>query len=493
MYKIDNFRKSGVMSLESVRRQSIITIFFQIAITLLGFVSTMFFAHTVGASVLGSYFLFLAYFGILTLFGDYGLGGAAIKRISEGSDQNAYFTALVTLRSILFTVLVLTLLIFRDLFVDLNKTGMFYWLLAALALVVFKGSIGYGNVACSKLGVHSTAEFIDRAFCLIVQVVAVYFGFGAAGLAGGFAAGMIISGLFGLRFLDLRFARFGIIHLKSLFRFAFWGFLTTSGSLVFTQADTVLVGYFLDNVDVGIYRVALSLTLIATFTTSATRQVLYPRVSRWGKTNEFGLVEESLKRAFTYSLLLAVPVFAGGIALSDKLLYYFYGAEFARGSIVLAILLAVQVVNVFQSIFTAYLGGLDHPKDVFKVTIITALINIILDILLIPLFGIEGAAIATLITMSLNALFAWVILSKLISVRIEKNSLLNILIATVFMIVFIIGYRSFVAISSIWLIFLPIALGGIIYTLMLLKLDKNIHNDMKNIVVQLGLPWPEWL
>ena len=481
------------MQVEPIRRQSVITIFFQISLTILGFICTIYFARAVGASVLGSYFLFLAYFSILTLFGDFGIGSAAVKRISEGIDQNAYFTALVVLRSILFTILILALIAFRDLFVDLNKEGMFYWLLAALALVVFKGSISYGNVGCSKLGVHSTAEFIDRGFALIAQVIAVYFGFGAAGLAGGFVAGMIVSGLAGLRFLDLRFTRFGIIHLKSIFRFAFWGFLTTSGSLVFTQADTVLVGYFLDNVDVGIYRVALSLTLIATFTTSATREVLYPRISLWGKTNEFGLVEESLKRAFTYSLLLAIPAFAGGLVLSDKLLYYFYGAEFARGSIVLAILLAVQVVNVFQSIFTAYLGGMDHPRDVFKVTIITAMINIILDILLIPIFGIEGAAVATLITMSLNALFAWMILSKLISVRIEKNSQLNILIATFFMIVFVIGYRSFVAISSIWLIFLPIALGGIIYGFMLLKLDENIHKDIKEIVIQLGLPWPGWL
>ena len=473
------------MKIESIRRQSIITIFFQISITLLGFISTMYFAHAVGASVLGSYFLFLAYFGILTLFGDYGLGGAAIKRISESIDQNAYFTALIVLRSILFTLLILALHVFRDLFVDLNKAGMFYWLLAALALVVFKGSIGYGNVGCSKLGIVSTTEFIDRGFALIAQVIAVYFGFGAAGLAGGFVAGMIVSGLIGLRF-----SRFEIKHLKSLFRFAFWGFLTTSGSLVFTQADTVLVGYFLDNVDVGVYRVALSLTFVATITTSATREVLYPRISLWGKNNEFGLVEESLKRAFTYSLLLAVPVFAGGLVLSDKLLYYFYGAEFARGSIVLVILLAVQIVNVFQSIFTAYIGGMDRPKDVFKVTIITAMINIILDILLIPLFGIEGAAVATLITMSLNALFAWMILSKIISVQFEMNSLFNILKATVFMIIFIIGYRYFIVISSMWLIFLPIALGGFIYCVTLLRLDENIHKDIKEIVTQLGLPWP---
>jgi len=287
---------SRVMQIEPVRRQSIITISLQTVLILIGFLSTMYFAHAVGAGVLGSYYLFTAYFGILTLFGDYGLGGAAIKRISEGIDQNAYFSALVVLRFILFTFLIIGLFIFRSLFTDLVDSGMFYWLLAALALVVFKGSIAYANVGCSKMGVVSTTEFIDQVLRLLVQVAAVFFGFSAAGLAGGFVAGMIASGLIGLRFLDLHLVSFGYRHLKNLFVFAFWSFLTTGGSLVFTQADTILIGYFMNNADVGVYRISLGLALMVGFTTAATREVLYPRVSRWNKNRETGLIEKSLRR-----------------------------------------------------------------------------------------------------------------------------------------------------------------------------------------------------
>ncbi|MDW7727982.1 MAG: hypothetical protein SCH70_12905 [Candidatus Methanoperedens sp.] len=85
-----------IMSIEPVRRQSIVSLIWQIALTFIGFLSTMYFAHAVGAGVQGAYFLFIAYFGIISLMTDGGFGGAAIKRISEGEEQDAYFSAFVS-------------------------------------------------------------------------------------------------------------------------------------------------------------------------------------------------------------------------------------------------------------------------------------------------------------------------------------------------------------------------------------------------------------
>jgi O-antigen/teichoic acid export membrane protein len=75
---------SRLMNINPVQRQSIVFLFWQLAITVVGFRSTMYFAHAVGAGVLGAYFLMLAYFGIFNLVSDGGFGVAAIKRTSEG-------------------------------------------------------------------------------------------------------------------------------------------------------------------------------------------------------------------------------------------------------------------------------------------------------------------------------------------------------------------------------------------------------------------------
>ena len=92
-------------------------------------------------------------------------------------------------------------------------------------------------------------------------------------------------------------------------------------------------------------------------------------------------------------------------------------------------LLLVQVVNVFMFLGTMSLTALNRPKDAFWITVIAAIANILLDLVLIPVMGITGAAVATLIAMTLNALGALILLSRVISVKFEYGPVKNILYA----------------------------------------------------------------
>lgn len=481
------------MGIEAVRRQSIANLILQIVFTLIGFLSTMYFAHAVGASVLGGYFLFLAYFGIIGLVTDGGFGGAAIKRISEGEEPDAYFSAFITLRSLFVTVVVIGLIIFHGHFVDLDSEGIFFWLLMALIISILLGGIDSGIQGRGKVGIAATCGFINNISRIIVQVIAIFLGFGVAGLAGGFVAGMLVAAIIELRFLDIHFVRFGWKHIKSLSTFSFWLFLTSSGVLVFSYADTVMIGYYLNNADVGVYRVVFQFASIAAFTTNALHSTLWPRVSRWSKIGEFETIERSLSRACSYSLIIAVPVFAGGVLLGDKLIYFFYGAEFTKGYQALIVLLIVQVINVFQFFSTMYLGALNHQKDAFKVTAVAVMANIILNLLLIPVIGIVGAAVATMITMLFNVVLARRLLSRIIGVRIDYNNLLNILKASTAMTIFVGSYRLFIPLSSVWLTIIPVILGGMIYGVLILKFDRKICDELKGIFTQMNVYWPNWL
>ena len=484
---------SHIMGIGAIQRQSIVSLIWQIALTFIGFLSTIYFAHTVGASVLGGYFLFIAYFSIIGLVTDGGFGVAATKRISEGAEQNAYFSAFVVLRSLFVTVVVVALIAFRSYFVDLNDAGTFIWLLLALVVSLLYGAVSGGMQGCGKMGIQATGEFINNISRILVQVTAVFLGFGVAGLAAGFVAGLLVGSIVQMRFFDLHFVRFGWRHIKSLSTFSLWVFLISSGGLVFLNSDTIMIGYYMNNADVGVYRIILQFTSLAAFTTTALRSTLWPRVSWWGKIGENGLIEASLSRAFTYSLILAVPIFAGGVLLGDKLLYYFYGAEFGQGYIPMVILCIVQIVNIFQYFFTSYLSALDHLKDLFKITVVAVVANVALNATLIPVMGIAGAAVATLVTMGLNAVLARRVLSKIIMIRLESDSLLNILKASVVMSLFVGGYRMIVPLSSVWLTLVPVVLGGGLYGILLLKFDRKIYDELKGIMMQMNVVWPEWL
>lgn len=468
------------------------SVIWKVAFTLIGFLSTMYFAHAVGAGVLGAYFLFIAYFNIIGLVTDGGFGGAAIKRISEGEEPDAYFSAFVVLRSLFVTVVITALLPLRSYFVDLESAGTFNWLLVALIVSLLRGAVSSGVAGQGKMGIVATSDFINNVSRILIQIVAVFLGYGVAGLAGGFVMGMLVGSIVQLRFFELHFVRFGWSHLKSLSSFSFWLFLVGGGSLVFMNSDSVMIGYFMGNADVGVYRVIFQFTSIAAFTTIALRETLWPRVSRWAKIGETGLIEESLPRAFTYSLILAVPLFVGGALVGDRLLYFFYGADFVNYK-TLIILFVVQIVNIFHYFFTSYLSAMDQLKELFKITLVAVVANIALNAALIPLMGISGAALATLATMALNATLASRLLSRVLTIHVENSSLLNILKASTAMGVVVGGYRVLLPLSSVWMTLVPVVLGGLVYTILVLRFDEKICDDLKGIVVQLNVAWPRWL
>jgi O-antigen/teichoic acid export membrane protein len=245
--------------------------------------------------------------------------------------------------------------------------------------------------------------------------------------------------------------------------------------------------------DVGIYRTAFQLTAVATFTTLAFHTVLYPKISAWESQGNFAAIENALSRAFTYSLLLAIPVCIGGWILGERLLFFLYGASFTSGTPAFFLLLLVQVVNVFMYLGTMGLNSLNRPKGAFLVTAIAALINIILDIALIPIMGITGAALATLIAMTLNALIALFLLSRVISVKVEHSPVKHILYASGMMGIFLIAIHFLLPLTHVAMVFGTVLIGACIYSLVLLKVDLGIHDDIKDFCISLGLPWLKWL
>jgi len=478
------------MQIDPIRRQSIISFCSLVSIAITGYLSTMYFAHVLGPAILGSYFLFLAYYGVFDLIGDGGFGGGAVKRISEGKEQDQYFSAFVVLRLILLVLSVCILLIISPYLVDLASSGLVFWLILALVVGTFASFGRNGIYATGKAGVSQTSDFLNHIIKISFQVVATFLGYAVAGLAGGFIAGMVAGLLISFKYLTLRLARFTRDHLKSLFSFSFWIFLASSGSMVFAYADTILIGYFMSNADVGIYRVAFQLTGAAAFTTGSLHYVLYPKVSNWHATGEIEKAESALSRAFTYSLLLAIPVVAGGVLLGKELLYYLYGSGFESGAIALVFLLLVQVANIFMYLQTMCLDAFDQPRKSFIATAIAACLNIGLNIVLIPVFGITGAAFATLVSITLNALISYAYLSRSMHLRLEKRPVLNILASTFVMIVVVLLCNTILGLASVYFLAAAIGAGGLAYFLVLFRLDRGIRDDIQSIISAFGIPWP---
>ena len=484
---------SRIMSLSAIQRQSTLSLFFTVLITLIGFFSTMLFSHILGKDLMGVYYLFVAYYGIFNMIGDGGFGQAAVKRISEGKEQNEYLTAYACLRGLLIVVSTVILLTLSPLFIDLQEYNIVLCIILTIAAAAFGNTITMGVYGLGHVGVKNVGVGIGELARIIVQIGTVLLGYSVYGLIGGYIAGIIVSGILCIKYFTFRPAKFGFRHIKSLFAYGFWIFLISTGSLAFSYTDTIFIGYFMTNGDVGVYRTAFQFTSAAAFITAAIAPTLTPKISRWSKDNEWEKIVYPVSRGITFGLILAVPVLFGGIFLADKLLYYFYGADFAAGAAACCILFAVQIVAVFTTFLGTALSASDHAKQSFYATATAAVVNIILNCILIPILGINGAAISTLISYSLNAVLIAYFLRRYISIRIEKRPIFHIIISAAVMGIFVFIYTLFVPLDNVILTLIPVAVGAFIYFFLLFKIDRGIRDEIAGMVKTFGIPWPKWL
>ena len=153
----------------------------------------------------------------------------------------------------------------------------------------------------------------------------------------------------------------------------------------------------------------------------------------------------------------------------------------------------MQIVSVFTTFLGTALSASDHAKQSFYATATAAVVNIILNCIFIPILGINGAAISTLISYSLNAVLIAYFLRRYISIRIEKRSIFHIIISAAVMGLFVFIYTLFVPLNNVILTLIPVAVGAFIYFFLLFKIDRGIRDEIAGMVKTFGIPWPKWL
>ncbi|MGI9365712.1 MAG: lipopolysaccharide biosynthesis protein [Rhizobiaceae bacterium] len=179
-------------------------------------------------------------------------------------------------------------------------------------------------------------------------------------------------------------------------------FLVEASYVLFTSVDIMLVGIYLPPKDVGIYFAAAKTLALVHFVYFAIRAGVAHRYSQYysaGANEQFeSFVHDSTKWTFWPSLLMAALVL-----MSGHLLLSMFGSEFVDGYPLMFILvlgiLARASIGPAESVLTMS-GNQNVCALVYGLTLF---LNILLNIMLIPKFGLYGAAVATTLAMGFEA------------------------------------------------------------------------------------------
>lgn len=174
-----------------------------------------------------------------------------------------------------------------------------------------------------------------------------------------------------------------------------------------SNVDILFLGLLRSDEEVGLYRVVIQLGNLVVFGLTAINMVLHPYISRLHQQGN----REALQRLTTTSarviLLLALPPVILFVFFGEWALTLAFGAEYKPAYVALALLSLGQLVNAGMGSVGALLNMSGHERDTMRGMLIAIVLNIMLNLLLIPPFGIEGAALATALTFAIWNVLLW--------------------------------------------------------------------------------------
>ncbi|MDL1957450.1 MAG: flippase [Candidatus Desulfofervidus auxilii] len=181
-----------------------------------------------------------------------------------------------------------------------------------------------------------------------------------------------------------------------------------------SQADVVMLGIFKPPAEVGIYRVAVQIALVASFGLQAVNMVVAPRFATFYTKREMEKLQRLVTRSAQAVLAFNLIITSFFILFGKIFLDLVFGKEFIIAYIPLLILLIGQLVNSAAGSVGFLLNMTGHEKDTARGMTLAAGINIMLNFSLIPSLGPKGAAIATAISMiTWNVILWWFVRRRL--------------------------------------------------------------------------------
>lgn len=431
------------------------------------FIGLAIFARQLGPEQMGSFFLFKLLVEIFGFISDFGIRGALEKRLSEGEDMEEFLTTAVLLKIAMLLPILGLIVLLRDPINSYLGAELTYFLVTAITLR--EAGWVFIHLLRGELHAEQTAviEAIRFVIWMVIGALLVFNGFDVTGVVYGFLAGFFVLALLGSIRSSTRFGRPSMTHAHSLFNYSRYDFINTGGNYIYNWLDVAVIGFFLTQTDVGIYEYAWQITIPVLIVANAVSKSIFPQMSRWNSSAAYDQIEALLPNVFVAGLLISIPSLFGAAVLAEPILYIIYGPEFTAATTILILLMAEKSFRSIHSILSHSIMAMNRPDISARITLIAAVVNLILNLLLVPRVGLIGAAVATVTSSILNTLLLIFAVSEYITFQIPFQTIIWCTFASLCMGGSVLAFRILIPIDTLLILFISVILGVMIYSLLL--------------------------
>lgn len=201
------------------------------------------------------------------------------------------------------------------------------------------------------------------------------------------------------------------ISTKKLLRLSYPMMLSSSMIYIVFSIDTLMLGFFEISENVGIYRVVTQISSVNTIFLIVFGTIIGPKISSLYSEGKHEELKFLIKKASKLIFFITLPVFLIVIIFSKQILMFF-GVEYMKGYYALILLSFCQFTYAISGFVDLLLNMTGRQKVFGKITVISAVVNLLLNFVLIPKFGIIGAAISTGFSILLTNTIALIYIKK---------------------------------------------------------------------------------
>lgn len=464
----------------------------------LKFLLVIYIARILGDTDYGKFNFALSLVVFLGLFANLGIGRVANREFSKDrSKEKEYIPSLISLKIFLSFLIIVVIAIIASVFIDdaVTRNAVFVLIIYA-ALQQFAEFFHELFRSHQKMEYEAISVTLNTIFCVSFGLFFLFNIPSVVTLSWAYVIGVAASFFFAFILYQKKYDNLGFVINKDTWKqmlsiawpIGFMGIFTT----LFHKVDSVMLGMWGMMEENGWYGAAYRIMEVCLIPAVLTSKTFFPIFSKAFRGSiEFkpntsskaeGSERYSAKRKIFLSQLsiltiIVVPLLVGGIFLASPIIKFVFGAQFTNAVLAFQILMGTTLVMYLQRGLGQPLIAANYQKLMFRLTFIAAVLNIVLNFILIPQYSLYGAAVATLATFSLMFVGYLILTKKKLSLspfdKYYGKVWLGVIISSLLMSVVI----NLSLIKSFHVV-LVILIGALVYSISMLLFDKFLKLDL---------------
>jgi O-antigen/teichoic acid export membrane protein len=371
-----------------------------VLIRLIGFLATTLFAREAGPNTFGTYSFVFALAGfVVGVPTNFGIGTLGIRKVArDPGDAGKAVGEALAVQAIIAAVAVALLVTLVPL-LSTNRELITLTPLVALYYVAYNLTVDWALQGLQRLrAVAATRLAGQLLFGIVTPLILVHGPAGAERYAAASAAGAILTAI-----VAFAIVRRAVGPIRVSWAMApLWDLAKRAAPLgfsvvmlqVYWSMDQVLLGLLTNKTEVGQYASAAKLPTVLSGFIAIWVSAVYPHASRLFR-NDPDALRRQLGGFTSLSIVAALPLAAGSAIVGTDVMTGLFGPAYRLAGTPFAILMTASAIVVVAINYTSLAMAVDQERTFALAVTVASIINVLLNLLLIPSYGSTGAAIST--------------------------------------------------------------------------------------------------